>query len=122
MFARNIRGFLGSTEINKGMRHTLKREPDKFWYYNNGITIVCDGAERIQEPGKALLRIVNPQIINGQQTTRVLAETPSSSATVLVRVTAFPRETSEGEMVFGQMVESVVAATNRQNPISAAFR
>ncbi len=120
IFARNIRGFLGSTEINKDMRYTIRQEPEKFWYYNNGITIVCDGATRIQERGKDLLRIENPQIINGQQTTRVLAENPSTRASVLVRVTAFPRETSEGEEVFGQMVESVVAATNRQNPISAA--
>lgn len=120
IFARNIRGFLGSTEINKGMRDTLAHEPEKFWYFNNGITIVCDKARHIQERGKDVLRIDDPQIINGQQTTRVLAEKPSVVANVLVRVTAFPRETSEGEEVFGQMVERVVAATNWQNPISAA--
>ena len=120
VFARNIRGFLGNTEINKGMRYTLKREPEKFWYYNNGITIVCDEATRIQERGKDLLRIENPQIINGQQTTRMLAENPSTRASVLMRVTAFARESSEGGEVFGQMVENVVAATNRQNRISAA--
>jgi hypothetical protein len=62
------------------MRDTLKEKPERFWYYNNGITIVCDRATRIQERGKDRLRIENPQIINGQQTTRVLAEVPSSSA------------------------------------------
>ena len=40
----NVRGFLGSTEINRGMEATLTREPEYFWYYNNGVTIVCDDA------------------------------------------------------------------------------
>lgn len=120
IFARNIRGFLGSSEINKGMRYTLKNEAEKFWYYNNGITIVCDKAKNIREGGEDKLTIENPQIINGQQTTRVLAEYPSSHASVLVRVTAFPRDTPEGEQVFGELIESVVAATNRQNPIVAS--
>ncbi len=120
IFARNIRGFLGSTDINRGMSYTLRQEPEKFWYYNNGITIVCDKAIHIRERGEDRLRIENPQIINGQQTTRVLAENPSPRASVLVRVTAFPRETSEGEEVFGRLLENVVAATNRQNPIYAS--
>lgn len=120
IFARNIRGFLGSTEINKGMSYTLRQEPEKFWYYNNGVTIVCDKAIHVQERGENRLRIENPQIINGQQTTRVLAENPSSRASVLVRVTAFRRETTEGEEVFGRLLENVVAATNRQNPIYAS--
>jgi hypothetical protein len=42
VFARNIRGFLGEgTPINRGMAKTLREEPDHFFYYNNGITIVC---------------------------------------------------------------------------------
>jgi hypothetical protein len=87
IFARNIRGFLGSSEINKGMRHTLASDPERFWYYNNDITIVCDKATLIREGGEDKLKIENPQIINGQQTTRVLAENRSAHASVLVRVT-----------------------------------
>ena len=40
LFARNIRGYLGNTEINRVMKSTVKKEPEFFWYYNNGITIV----------------------------------------------------------------------------------
>lgn len=29
------------------MEATLEKEPEFFWYYNNGITIVCDKAERL---------------------------------------------------------------------------
>src|SRR5207249_2867072 len=33
LFARNVRGFLGSTDINRNMEATLAREPEFFWYY-----------------------------------------------------------------------------------------
>ena len=33
--------------MNQGMEKTLDTEPDHFFYYNNGITIVCDAAERV---------------------------------------------------------------------------
>ncbi len=70
LFARNIRGFLGETAINDGMRKTLNKEPQYFWYFNNGITIVCDSARKTSERGETILRVTNPQVINGQQTTR----------------------------------------------------
>ena len=44
LFARNIRGYLGRTEINRSMEHTISNSPQFFWYYNNGLTIVCDAA------------------------------------------------------------------------------
>ena len=47
IFARNIRGYLGSAkEVNRSMVATLRDEPEKFFYYNNGITIICDEAEK----------------------------------------------------------------------------
>ena len=76
LFARNVRGFLGSTEINQGMEATLQGEPDYFWYYNNGVTIVCDEAKHESSRGQNILRVTNPQVINGQQTTRTLARNP----------------------------------------------
>jgi hypothetical protein len=56
LFARNVRGFLGSTEINRGMEATLTREPEYFWYYNNGITIVCDDATPESSRGRGFNR------------------------------------------------------------------
>lgn len=80
VFARNIRGFLGDTSINEQMAHTLRGEPDNFWYFNNGITIVCDTARMTSDSTGAILRVTNPQIINGQQTTRMLSASPSRRA------------------------------------------
>jgi hypothetical protein len=60
LFARNVRGFLGDTKINEKMQQTLEEEPEFFWYYNNGVTIVCDTAEQISRSGKKVLRLLNP--------------------------------------------------------------
>ena len=41
VFESNIRQWMQfKTSVNKGLRDTLQNNPDKFYYYNNGITIV----------------------------------------------------------------------------------
>jgi hypothetical protein len=122
LFARNVRGFLGDTPINRNMEATLHREPEYFWYYNNGITIICDEAEELSRGGRKLMRIVNPQVINGQQTTRTLHDKASrtSKAAVLVRVISVPRESGEETSRFENLVSKIVAATNWQNAIRAS--
>ncbi len=120
LFARNVRGFLGSSEINRGMEATLKTEPAHFWYYNNGVTIVCDEAKHETGHGRDILRVTNPQIINGQQTTRTLARSASGvpRASVLVRVIRVPRgDDGSSSNGFDSLVSRIVAATNWQNAI-----
>ncbi len=122
LFARNIRGFLGSTEINRGMEATLSKEPELFWYFNNGVTIICDDAKQESSRGQNVLRVTNPQIINGQQTTRTLARVSQKNqkASVLVRVIRVPRETGTSENHFETLVSKIVSATNWQNAIRAS--
>lgn len=119
IFARNIRGYMGGkTQVNQGMVATLEREPEKFFFYNNGITIVCDAAERKGAQGKDILRVDNPQIINGQQTTRTLAENAklAGKASVLVKVFVVPRDTRQVDG-FDGLISAIVAGTNWQNAI-----
>ena len=119
LFARNIRGYLGNTTINRNMQYTLATEPDYFWYYNNGITIVCDSAELISKSGNKVLKLTNPQIINGQQTTRTIHEVAKkgSKATVLVRVISVQHDNEHGAQQFEGLISKIVAATNWQNEI-----
>ncbi|MHA7245136.1 AIPR family protein [Paeniglutamicibacter antarcticus] len=42
LFDKNIRSILKATETNETLHETLSSEPSKFWYYNNGITIVAE--------------------------------------------------------------------------------
>jgi hypothetical protein len=121
LFARNVRGFLGNTQINRGMENTFKKEPQYFWYYNNGITIICDDAKREGSRGKDILRVTNPQIINGQQTTRSISRAigKNTSASVLIRVIRVSRgEDCNGNChCFESLVSQIVSATNWQNAI-----
>lgn len=120
LFARNVRGFLGaSTAINEGMEETLKTEPERFFFYNNGITIVCDQAEKKSSHGKDILLVGNPQVINGQQTTRTLAASPQNAAraSVLVKVIRVPRLADAPGEQFEGLVSRIVAGTNWQNAI-----
>jgi hypothetical protein len=120
LFARNIRGFMGtSTPVNHGMAATLKKEPERFFYYNNGITILCDEAERKSSQGRDILQVANPQIINGQQTTRTLSLSPqhAAKASVLVKVISVPRDPAGDAVAFDGLVSRIVAGTNWQNAI-----
>jgi hypothetical protein len=120
LFARNIRGFMGmDTPVNQGMVATLKTEPERFFFYNNGITIICDEAERKSSQGRDFLQVSNPQIINGQQTTRTLAAFPlnAAKASVLVKVIRVPRDIDGNGEVFEGLVSRIVAGTNWQNAI-----
>lgn len=67
----NIRSFLQTRgKVNKGIRATILKEPDKFFAYNNGITATCTG---IEVSDGMVTQITNLQIVNGGQTTASLA-------------------------------------------------
>ena len=73
LFEENIREYLGGTSgINKGIIATLKNPDERgnFFYYNNGITIICDKAKADSKS----IEIDNPQIVNGCQTVNSIAE------------------------------------------------
>ena len=65
LFERNVRFFLGNRGINKNIITTALKEPEYFYYYNNGITITC---EKFEKSGGYTLKLTKPQIINGAQT------------------------------------------------------
>jgi hypothetical protein len=46
LFAKNIRLFKGSSEANAGMIKTLNESPKDFWYFNNGIKVLCDSINK----------------------------------------------------------------------------
>lgn len=117
LFQRNIRGYLGKNDVNRGIERTIEQEPEYFWYFNNGVTIVCDEARQITDRQRKLLRVSNAQIINGQQTTRTLAATNGSTATILVKVIAISRDSDDDQRRYSHLVSEIVSATNRQNAI-----
>ena len=72
VFESNIRQWMQfKTSVNKGLRETLQTDPDKFFYYNNGITIVVSEFEE-QDGNKIVLHA--PQIVNGAQTSNSILD------------------------------------------------
>ena len=103
------------------MRKTLDQNPGRFWYLNNGITIVCDAVSLESEGGAHRITLTNPQVINGQQTTYALAASRkgASKARVSVRAIGLPRGDQPADWkAYEEMVASVVRATNSQNQIT----
>jgi hypothetical protein len=120
IFARNIRGYQGATKINTSIQHTMKEEPEYFWYFNNGITIVCNDATILKNGMKSNINIKGAQIINGLQTTRSLSDIHGEvggDIDVLVKVIKIPYDNNE-EHSYDNLVNNVVRSTNWQNPIS----
>jgi hypothetical protein len=72
LLEKNVRSFLQvKGGVNKGIRDTLKDEPDMFLAYNNGISVTAESVEIVRdENGKpSIKRIRDMQIVNGGQTT-----------------------------------------------------
>ena len=43
----NVRGFVARSKYNKNISTTLKKEPSKFFMYNNGLTLIAEDIEAI---------------------------------------------------------------------------
>ena len=70
----NIRGYLARSNYNKNIEKTLKYNPEKFFFYNNGITIVADSirSSKINADLKYKLELGDFQVLNGGQTLRTI--------------------------------------------------
>lgn len=107
LFNDNVRDFQGINPVNSEIEDTIKINPEKFIVLNNGITIVCDEFKQ----NNTKLTIINPQIVNGCQTSHMLYEAHKknldlSKVPVSVRLISTTNE---------EIVNDIVRGTNRQN-------
>jgi hypothetical protein len=94
--SRNLRRFKGSTDVNDGIENTLRTSPEKFWYFNNGITILCERISKKPIGGtrrtSGVFVCEGASVVNGAQTVGSIAAaatvTPDQlqHARVLVRL------------------------------------
>jgi AIPR protein len=72
LFTPNIRTYLGETDVNNGIIETLKKSPEKFWYYNNGVTALCSSIRKRPIGGASrdsgVFECKDVRIVNGAQT------------------------------------------------------
>lgn len=83
LFNANIREYLGNNKgINKSIYNTLMDSEDRknFFYYNNGITIVCSHMSSSRTtPSGLQFEVNNPQVVNGCQTVSTIYEALNDS-------------------------------------------
>lgn len=116
----NVRGFVTKSKFNTGILTSLKNEPEKFFLYNNGITIIAKSinAESLNAKKKYKISLSDFQVINGGQTLRTLhnfnKENPENRmklarSEVLVRAFKFANDNERNK---------IAEYTNSQNAIS----
>lgn len=121
LFAKNVRVVLPDSEVNEGLLSTLTESPEDFWYFNNGITLLCKAIAKAPAGGAdrrmGSFEFRGSTIVNGAQTAGSLAKAlklfPASTldrATVMVRFISL-------EGAPADFARNVTRATNTQNRI-----
>jgi hypothetical protein len=118
----NVRSFLQArNKVNRGIRDTIRDDPNMFFSYNNGLTATAESVE-IADIGEGLflMSASNFQIVNGGQTTasihaaRKLAPEQLKDVFVQMKLTVVPSEKAE------DIVPLISQFANSQNKVNAA--
>ncbi len=131
IFDKNIREYLGNRGVNKNMYATLLDEVDRknFFYYNNGVTVICDSMGSVETQHSdynmnACFEITNPQIVNGCQTVNTIYEAlknmdPATierdykDTFVMLKILEIDKE----DLYEDSLYKNIVRFNNSQNPI-----
>lgn len=113
LFSRNVRFSLGNTKVNKSLLASIKdkKEHKNFPLYHNGITVLCDHMEALNEDKLTVSRYM---VVNGAQSLTSLLNAKSSISAdlkVLVKVIALGGDQ--------ELTEKITQNSNNQNAIKA---
>ena len=128
LFEENIREYLGSKGINKKIIDTLKdkEKRNKFFYFNNGITIICRDTGKKPNNNSFSIQLLNPQIVNGCQTMNSIREALNSfgrdeeikkefeDTYVITKVLVFKENDAQDK----EFYKDIVKYTNTQNSLN----
>ncbi len=120
LFSKNIRRSLGLTAVNHELVNTLLTSPDDFWYFNNGITVLCDRVDRkawsLSHKGPAEVLMDGASVVNGAQTVAAIAEAARRNPDQVAEAYVAVKVISTGNCPEG-FGNSVTRATNVQNRV-----
>ncbi|MDY6290049.1 MAG: AIPR family protein [Succiniclasticum sp.] len=120
LFAKNIRYYKGSTMVNQGIKEVLKNEPQNFYYYNNGIKILCKNITKniaystTRDMGVFTLEGVT--LVNGAQTTGVIGSVFAENQDVISDAKVFIQMIDLGDTSEEQIAQ-ITKLSNTQNRI-----
>jgi hypothetical protein len=88
LLEKNVRTFLQfKARVNQKIRDTIRKKPDMFFAYNNGISTIAEKVEiEFEDNIPYITRIENWQIVNGGQTTASVFATSSEKGIDLSKV------------------------------------
>mgnify|MGYP005772932279 CR=1 FL=1 len=116
-FDSNVRDYQGKNNVNSSISDTLHRsDSNDFWWLNNGVTVLASEATLVNNRE---LQIINPEIVNGLQTSMEIYNYYSENKealknetrSVLLRIIVPENEASRDQIIF---------ATNNQTNIPKA--
>ena len=123
LLAKNLRGALGDSDVNKEIKTTLQNKPEQFWYFNNGITATAKKVTKLPKGGGkhelGYFHCEDFHVVNGAQTVSTIGQFIAKNenfdlSTCLVQLRVI--ELGEDGEIFG---DEVTRTNNRQNKIDA---
>lgn len=120
LFNKNIRNVLGKTEVNDELQSTIQTNPEKFWYFNNGVTIIADRIERSMIGGTnndlGSFKLKNASVVNGAQTISSIGEMGAKYSEQIKKLFVLTRCINLLDTP-GEFGNEVTKCNNRQNKI-----
>ena len=113
----NVRAFLSNRgKINKGIRETIRKEPTKFFAYNNGIA--CTAAKiTLSDDKRFITSMEDLQIINGGQTTASLTSAVIKDKVPLDNIFVPMKLTVVKNDDYDMMIQNISRYANSQNSV-----
>ena len=116
----NVRTFLQARgKVNKGIRDTIRTDPERFFAFNNGLTMTATGVRKREVDGIARIsHIEGLQIVNGGQTTASIFaashkdKIPIDDINVAAKLIVARRE------VANDLIPKISLYSNTQNRVS----
>lgn len=122
LYEENVRNSLGLTRVNSGIKKTLLKEPENFWYFNNGITILCDDIKP-HWPGRRMpnepveLELMGVSVVNGAQTVTAIHQAMAQNPAMAENADVTLRAISLGNQR-ATYAKRITETTNTQNDVS----
>jgi hypothetical protein len=121
LFDKNLREFLGrSSEVNASLMATLRNNPERFWYLNNGVTVLCESVRKaaagatMKKSGQ--FEFVGVSVVNGAQTVGCIGEAAAENGALVADARVMVRFISLEDCP-EDFASEVTRGTNTQNRV-----
>lgn len=111
LFSQNLRYYVKNAKVDDNIISSIQEHPDNFWYFNNGIILICDS---YSTSGK-MITLKKFSIINGGQTTKIIGETDFEKDFYIQCKVIKNKYVEEDDRL--EFISNVAEASNTQKPI-----